>query len=43
MTEVHDLHVWALKPGVTLLAVHLNLEPGTDQHSVLEQATIYCR
>lgn len=43
VTEVHDLHVWALKPGVTLLAVHLNLEAGTDQHAVLEQATIYCR
>jgi hypothetical protein len=28
---------------VTLLAVHLNLDAGTDQHAVLSQATIYCR
>jgi len=43
VSEVHDLHVWALKPGVTLLAVHLNLEAGKDQHAVLQQATTYCR
>ena len=43
VTEVHDLHVWALKPGVTLLAVHLNLAPGADPHAVLEQSTGYCR
>ena len=40
---MHDLHVWALKPGVTLLAVHLNLQAGTDQHIVLQDATVYCR
>ena len=43
VTEVHDLHVWALKPGVTLLAVHLNLAPGADGSQVLQQSTGYCR
>lgn len=43
VTEVHDLHVWALKPGVTLLAVHLNLAPGADGSVVLQQSTGYCR
>ena len=43
VTEAHDLHVWALKPGVTLLAVHLNLAPGADGACVLQQSTGYCR
>ena len=43
VTEAHDLHVWALKPGVTLLAVHLNLAPGADGVCVLQQSTSYCR
>ena len=43
VTEAHDLHVWALKPGVTLLAVHLNLAPGADEMCVLQQSTGYCR
>ena len=41
--EVHDLHVWALTPGIPLLAVHLNLSPGADGGQVLRESTEYCR
>ena len=41
--EVHDLHVWALTPGIPLLAVHLNLSPRADATRVLNEATEYCR
>lgn len=41
--EVHDLHVWALTPGIPLLAVHLNLKPGAIPSRVLALATQLCR
>ena len=41
--EVHDLHVWALTPGIPLLAVHLNLAPGASGVAVLQESTQYCR
>jgi Co/Zn/Cd efflux system component len=41
--SVHDLHVWALKPGVPLLATHLNVALESDACEVLSRATAYCR
>ena len=40
---VSDLHVWALKPGIPLLAAHVVLADGADGDAVLEAATSYCR
>ena len=42
VVSVHDLHVWALKPGVPLLAAHLDVEKGQDACAVLMAATKYC-
>eukprot|EP00884_Botryococcus_braunii_P013262 jgi/Botrbrau1/21937/Bobra.0249s0060.1 len=41
--SVHDLHVWGLKPGVALLAVHLELLDEADASDVLSRASAYCR
>ena len=40
---VSDLHVWALKPGIPLLAAHVVLVDGADGGAVLDDATSYCR
>ena len=40
--EVHDLHVWGLKPGVPLLAAHLVIRPSAKCQGVLEAATKAC-
>lgn len=40
---MHDLHVWGLKPGVALLAVHLELVEEADAGDVLSRASAYCR
>lgn len=42
VVSVHDLHVWALKPGVPLLATHLNVAKEQDACAVLMAATNYC-
>ncbi|KAK9909356.1 hypothetical protein WJX75_000956 [Coccomyxa subellipsoidea] len=42
VVSVHDLHVWALKPGVPLLATHLNIAKEQDVCAVLMAATSYC-
>jgi Co/Zn/Cd efflux system component len=42
VVSVHDLHVWALKPGVPLLATHLNIAKEQDACAVLMAATSYC-
>lgn len=42
VVSVHDLHVWALKPGVHLLATHLNVAKDEDACAVLQAATAYC-
>ena len=43
MQGVSDLHVWALKPGIPLLAAHVVLAEGADGGAVLDAATSYCR
>lgn len=40
---MHDLHVWGLKPGVALLAVHLEVVEEADATEVLSRASAYCR
>lgn len=40
---VTDLHVWELKPGMPLLATHLNIAVESDGCEVLSRATAYCR
>ena len=40
---ITDLHVWELKPGMPLLATHLNVAVQSDACEVLAKATAYCR
>jgi cobalt-zinc-cadmium efflux system protein len=37
--EIHDLHVWALSSGKNSLTVHLVLQDGSEEQSVLRHAT----
>ncbi|XP_063352024.1 zinc transporter 2 [Pelmatolapia mariae] len=37
--SMHCLHLWALTLGQALVSVHLAVEEGTDQQSVLQEAT----
>lgn len=39
---VDDLHVWALTPGIPLLAAHVRLAPGADAAAVLRQLEGVC-
>lgn len=43
VAAVHDLHVWALKPGIPLLAAHLTISPSANPQKVLEDATALCQ
>ena len=43
VTEVRDLHVWGLKPGVPLLAAHLVTRPSAQPQAVLDAATKACQ
>jgi cation diffusion facilitator family transporter len=38
VSSVHDLHIWALVPGKTVLTVHLEHGPETTARSLLAQA-----
>jgi hypothetical protein len=29
VSEVHDLHIWGVKPGMAILTVHVHVEEGT--------------
>jgi len=40
--SVHDLHVWALKPSVVVLAAHVDLAAGSDPAAVLRGVTQCC-
>ena len=41
--EVHDLHIWSLKPGMPLLAAHINVTSDCDVAAVLHEATTMLR
>ncbi|KAK9817220.1 hypothetical protein WJX72_011227 [[Myrmecia] bisecta] len=43
VASVHDLHVWALTPGIPLLVAHVCLKPCADPPAVLCRVTDYCR
>ncbi|KAK9804604.1 hypothetical protein WJX73_006657 [Symbiochloris irregularis] len=43
VADVHDLHVWALTPGIPLLAAHLAITPSANPAKVLEDATAFCQ
>jgi hypothetical protein len=41
--EIHDLHVWSLKPGIPLLCAHVVLTPTADPTETLHAVTTHCR
>ena len=43
MKEIHDLHVWAIKPGMLVLAMHVDILPDEDAAEVLRRITKRCR
>lgn len=43
VTEVHDLHVWCIKPGMPILAAHVTASDLKDGEAVLSSVTDYCR
>lgn len=43
VADVHDLHVWALTPGIPLLAAHLAITPSANPAKVLDDATAFCQ
>lgn len=43
VTEVHDLHVWCIKPGMPILAAHVTTSDVKDGEAVLSSVTNYCR
>ena len=42
VNSVHDLHVWALKPGVVILAAHVDVAAGCNPVAVLREVTKRC-
>jgi len=43
VAEVHDLHVWLIKPGMPILAAHITSTETSDANAVLGSVTVYCR
>lgn len=41
--SVFDLHVWALKPSIPLLAAHVTVDADADAGRVLADVTSVCR
>lgn len=41
--EVHDLHIWCLKPSVPLLCAHVVVRSREESEYALHQVTNYCR
>nr|GMC94495.1 metal tolerance protein B [Ipomoea batatas]GMD73339.1 metal tolerance protein B [Ipomoea batatas] len=40
--DVHDLHVWSITVGKTVLACHVVTEPGANPNEVLHRVREYC-
>jgi cobalt-zinc-cadmium efflux system protein len=40
VVDVHDLHVWTLTSDMEVATAHLQVQPGTDPHAVLDQARV---
>jgi zinc transporter 2 len=43
VARIHDLHVWAIKPGVVMLSVHINAKKGFMPHDVIVEASKVAR
>lgn len=43
VAEVHDLHVWCIKPGMPILAAHVTSTDAKDGEAVLSSVTNFCR
>ena len=43
VNAVHDLHVWALKPGMLMLAMHAEVLPSNDAGVVLSAIIKTCQ
>ncbi|KAG0628377.1 hypothetical protein M758_1G022500 [Ceratodon purpureus] len=42
VVEVHDLHIWAITVGKTLLSCHVRVQPHVNSNDALEAITNYC-
>lgn len=42
VVEVHDLHIWAITVGKTLLACHIRVQPQVNTNDALQAVTEYC-
>lgn len=42
VVEVHDLHIWAITVGKTLLACHVRVQPQVNTNDALQTVTEYC-
>jgi zinc transporter 2 len=42
VVEVHDLHIWAITVGKTLLSCHVRVQPNVNTNDALEAITSYC-
>jgi cobalt-zinc-cadmium efflux system protein len=43
VVDVHDLHVWTLTSDMEVATAHLQVQPGTDTHAVLDRARVMLR
>lgn len=41
--DIHDIHIWALKPGMLILAMHLTIEESGDCDEALRAVTALCK
>lgn len=42
VVEVHDLHIWAITVGKTLLACHIRVQPQVNTNEALQAVADYC-
>eukprot|EP00243_Klebsormidium_subtile_P007435 TRINITY_DN32_c0_g1_i1.p1 TRINITY_DN32_c0_g1~~TRINITY_DN32_c0_g1_i1.p1 ORF type:complete len:336 (+),score=17.15 TRINITY_DN32_c0_g1_i1:167-1174(+) len=40
--NIHDLHVWAVKPGMLLLAVHMEISNSSTGDQILKEVNAFC-
>jgi cobalt-zinc-cadmium efflux system protein len=43
VTQVHDLHIWELAPGVPILTAHVLVAPGSDCHAIRRDLELMLR
>jgi zinc transporter 2 len=42
VVAVHELHIWAITVGKSLLACHIRVEPHVNTDEILQKVTDYC-